>query len=107
MEKITTKEEFSQFVENNKEQLALVDFHASWCSPCRLLGQIFDEIFPIDGVVVGGVDLDEADEEIAAEHGVRNIPTVLFFKNGLQIDRFTGMIGREALENKIKENLEK
>ena len=107
MEKITTKEEFSQFVENNKEQLAVLDFRAAWCGPCRVLGQIFDELLPIDGVVVGEVDLDESDEELATEHGVRNIPTVLFFKNGLQIDRFTGMIGREALENKIKENLEK
>jgi thioredoxin 1 len=107
MEKILTKNEFSQFVENSKDKLALVDFKAAWCGPCRMLGQIFDDIFPIDGVVVGEVDLDEADEEIATEHGVRNIPTVLFFKNGLQIDRFTGMIGREAIENKIKENLEK
>lgn len=107
MEKILTKEDLANAIESHKDELLLLDWHASWCGPCRTLGQIFKELLPIEGVAFADIDMDEADEELAVENNIRSIPTVLFYKNGLQIDRFNGMIGREALENKIKENLEK
>lgn len=107
MEKILTKEEFKNAAENNGDKLVLFDYKAGWCGPCRVLGNIFEEILPVENVAAYEVDLDEADEELATENNIRNIPTVLFYKNGLLIDRFTGMIGKEALENKIKENLVK
>lgn len=107
MEKILSKDEFQKFVENNADSLSIIDFRADWCGPCRLLGQIFRDILPMDGVAFAEVDLDDAEDELVNEFNVRSIPTVLFYKNGLQIDRFTGMIGREALEDKIKENLAK
>ena len=107
MEKILTKEDLTNAIENHKDELLLLDWHASWCGPCRALGQIFNELLPIEGVAFADIDMDEADEELAVENNIRSIPTVLFYKNGLQIDRFTGMIGRDALENKIEENLEK
>lgn len=107
MEKILTVDEFNKFAQANDGVLRGVKVGAQWCSPCRLLEQTLTELLPIDNVTFAEVDMDEADEEIAVANNIRNIPTVLFFKNGLQIDRFTGMIGREALENKIKENLAK
>ena len=60
----------------------LVDFWAAWCGPCRMVGPIIDEIHgEYDGkAVVGKVDVD-SNQEFAAKYGVRNIPTVLLFKN--------------------------
>ena len=107
MEKILTVEEFEKFTQENDGNLRLVKVGAEWCSPCRLLEQVLGEIQPIDNVVFAEIDMDEADEEIATKNNIRNIPTVLFFKNGLLIDRFTGMIGKEAILDKIKENIEK
>lgn len=103
---ITSKTELEKIISENDNALIALRFHADWCSPCRLLGQVINEI-NIDNVIFVGVNVDNADEDFVNECNVRNIPTVLFFKNGLLIDRFTGMIGREALENKIKENLAK
>lgn len=107
MEKILTVEEFEKFTQENDGLLRGVKIGAQWCSPCKLLERVLGEIQPIDNVVFAEVDMDEADEEIATKNNVRNIPTVLFFKNGLLIDRFTGMIGKDAILDKIKENLEK
>ena len=107
MEKILTVEEFEKFTQENDGKLRACKFSASWCGPCRLLAQVLGEIQPIDNVIFAEVDMDEADEEIATKNNVRNIPTVLFFKNGLLIDRFTGMIGKDSILDKIKENLEK
>ena len=105
MEKILTVEQFTNFTQG--EGLRIVKIGAGWCNPCRLIEQVFEEILPIDNVTVAEVDMDDAEEDIAVINNVRNIPTVLFYKDGLLIDRFTGMIGREAIENKIKENLAK
>lgn len=107
MERILTKEEFESFGQKNDGNLRCIKFSASWCGPCRLLAQVISEIEPIENVIFAEVDLDEAEEEIATENNVRNIPTVLFYKNGLLVDRFTGMIGKDAILTKIKENLEK
>ena len=61
----------------------LVDFWATWCGPCRMLGPVIEEIATeYEGrVVVGKVDVD-SNQEYAAKYGVRNIPTVLVFQNG-------------------------
>ena len=61
----------------------VVDFWAAWCGPCRMVGPIIDEVSTeYDGkAVVGKVDVD-ANQEFAAKYGVRNIPTVLVFKDG-------------------------
>ena len=61
----------------------LVDFWAEWCGPCRMVGPIIDELSnEYEGkAVVGKVDVDN-NQEFAAKFGVRNIPTVLLFKNG-------------------------
>ena len=70
----------------------VVDFWAAWCGPCRMVGPIIEEVsVEYDGkAVVGKVDVD-TNQEYAAKYGVRNIPTVLVFKNGEIVTRQVGV----------------
>ena len=84
----------------------LVDFWAAWCGPCRMVGPIIDELSDeYDGkAVVGKVDID-SNQQYAAQFGVRNIPTVLVFKDGELVDRKVGVSSKndyaQALDNLI------
>ena len=70
----------------------MVDFWAEWCGPCRMVGPIIDEISSeFEGkAIVGKLDVD-SNQEFAAKYGVRNIPTVLVFKNGELVGRQVGV----------------
>lgn len=109
MEKITTKEALQAFVSNSGDKLAIVKTSGSWCSPCRLLGKIIDEIKDnyADRVNFGEIEADDAEEALLQELNVTNIPLLTFYKNGLMVDRTVGMIGKDALINKIEENYNK
>ena len=82
----------------------LVDFWATWCGPCRMLGPVIEEIAnEYEGrVVVGKVDVD-SNQDYAAKYGVRNIPTVLVFQNGEVVGRQVGVAPKntytEALDS--------
>jgi thioredoxin len=82
----------------------LVDFWATWCGPCRMLGPVIEEIATeYEGrVVVGKVDVD-SNQEYAAKYGVRNIPTILVFQNGEVVGRQVGVAPKntytEALDS--------
>lgn len=75
----------------------MIDFWAAWCGPCRMVGPIIDEISSeYDGkAVVGKLDVD-ANQEFAAKYGVRNIPTVLVFKDGEVVNRQVGVSPKTA-----------
>ena len=75
----------------------MVDFWAEWCGPCRMVGPIIEDISKEyeDKAVVGKLDVD-ANQEFAAKYGVRNIPTVLIFKDGEIVGRQVGVAPKNA-----------
>ena len=84
----------------------LVDFWAAWCGPCRMVGPIIDELSSeYDGkAIVGKVDVDN-NQEFAAKYGVRNIPTVLLFKDGELVDRKVGVSTKQVYSDAIESAL--
>ena len=84
----------------------LVDFWAAWCGPCRMVGPIIDEISnEYEGkAIVGKVDID-SNQQYAAQFGVRNIPTVLVFKNGELVDRKVGVSPKNTYTEAIDSHL--
>lgn len=81
----------------------VIDFWATWCGPCIKLGPVVEELAAkYEGqAIVGKLNIDENDE-IAAENRVRNIPTVLFFKDGELKERSVGLVKLSDLEDKLK-----
>ena len=98
--KITT-ENFESY--KNGELPLVVDVWATWCGPCRMLAPIIAELADeyAGKLVVGKCDGEENDD-IAMEFGVRNIPTILFFKNGELVDKFVGAASKATIEEKMK-----
>ena len=84
----------------------MVDFWAAWCGPCRMVGPIMDELSSeYEGkAVVGKVDID-SNQQYAAQFGVRNIPTVLIFKNGELVDRKVGVSSKSDYADAIEKLL--
>ncbi len=89
------------------EGLAIVDFWAAWCGPCRIVGPIVEELageYADKGVTVGKVDVDQ-NPRTASRFGIRSIPSILFFKNGTHVDTVVGAVPKVHLEKKIQEHL--
>lgn len=100
-----TDKDFEEVVLKSDKPV-LVDFWAAWCGPCRMVGPIIDEISKdYDGkAIVGKVDVDN-NQEFAAKYGVRNIPTVLLFKNGELVNRQVGVAPKETYTDAIDASL--
>ena len=87
-------------MENN---LRILDFMSTWCSPCLAMKPILEEIEKETGVNIQKIDVDE-DEEHVIKYGVRNIPTLIFIKNEVVVDKISGTVSKETLLNKINEH---
>ena len=101
MEVTITSENFESLKKGEKP--LVVDFWATWCGPCRMVGPIISELAgEYDGkVVVGKCDVEE-NEDLAVEYGIRNIPTILFFKNGTVVDKIVGAQAKTKRQEKFQ-----
>ena len=80
---------FSSFI---KKGNVVIDMHAEWCGPCKIMAPEFEKAAKeIKGIKFGKVDVDQ-NQEIAMTYGVMSIPTTLFFKDGEQVDRHSGAL---------------
>lgn len=99
--KVTT-ENFDNVVMNS-DKLVIVDFWAEWCGPCRMISSALEEISNeySDKVLVTKCNVDEH-PQIASKFSIRNIPTVIYFKNKLAVDKQVGAMPKSSFVNKIK-----
>ncbi len=99
------KGSFQKDVENGSG-VAVVDFWAPWCGPCKMLGPIIEELAEdlSDNVLIGKVNVDD-EMELAQQFGVSTIPTLILFKDGDEVERLVGLRPKDSLEEWIKENI--
>ena len=99
---VITDNNYEQIV-NKADKPVLIDLWAEWCGPCRMITPLINELAAeYEGkAVIGKVNVDN-NPAITAKFGVRNIPTILFIKNGEVIDKQVGVATKAAIENKLK-----
>ncbi|MFV0472423.1 MAG: thioredoxin [Paludibacteraceae bacterium] len=101
MAKVFTDENVKDIINSGKP--VVIDFWAEWCGPCRLIGPILEDLAnEYEGKVeIGKLNVDE-NIDTPNEYGIRNIPTILFFKNGELVDKQVGAAQKSAFQSKIE-----
>lgn len=99
-----TDSTFTSFVK--EDSLAVIDFWAPWCGPCRFVSPVVEDIAKdyIGRIAFGKLNVDE-NPRISNQYGIRSIPTIMVFKNGKLVDQIIGAIPRQKLETMITKHL--
>lgn len=85
-----------------KKEVLLVDFWAPWCGPCKMIAPTLNEIAETESdIVIGKVNVDH-NQDLAKRYKVRNIPTMVIFKNGVEVGRIVGVKTKKAILNEVR-----
>jgi thioredoxin 1 len=100
-----TSDNFEKEVKSSKEPV-LIDFWAPWCMPCKMIAPTVEAVAKdmAGKIKVTKCNVDDS-PELATELSILNIPTILFFKNGQEITRISGVVNKETIEKTIREEL--
>jgi len=90
----------------DSDKVAVVDFWAPWCGPCKMVGPIIEELAEDykDAAVIGKVNVDD-NSAVSTKYGIRSIPTVLFIKGGEVVDKVVGAATKAQYEEKLKAHM--
>ncbi len=98
-----TRDSFKELISGDK--LVLVDFFATWCGPCKMLGPILEQVSEErDDCIIVKCDIDEC-MEIAQEYGIMSVPTMILFRNGAEVERDIGLKTKDRIVELITSNL--
>lgn len=98
---VITDSNFDELLKSGKP--LVVDFWAEWCGPCKMIGPIVEDLSHEyeEKVIIGKLDVDE-NNDVTTRYGIRNIPTILFFKDGVQVDKQVGATQKSVMVQKIE-----
>ncbi|MBQ8055362.1 MAG: thioredoxin [Paludibacteraceae bacterium] len=98
-------ENYNEYI-NQKNKLVVIDFWASWCGPCQRLKPVIEQVAEeyTDKAFIGKYNT-ENNEELIEKFNIRNIPTILFIKNGEVVDRLTGAVNKTIITETIDKHL--
>ncbi|MEG0855978.1 MAG: thioredoxin [Terrisporobacter sp.] len=105
MAKILNDSEFYRGIKD-VDKLTVIDFFAVWCGPCKMLTPIFESLSKemITEVTFGKIDIDRS-FEIAEAYEIVSVPTMVMFRNGVEVDRIVGFVPKDQIKSKIKAHL--
>lgn len=97
--------EFEETINDEKKPVAIIDFYAEWCMPCLMLAPILEELASkLKNIKFARINVDE-NKELSNRFNITSIPCLIIFKNGEEVERITGALPEEVLEEKIKRHV--